>query len=185
MHRWNVKWSHRLACLAFLAVAAAAGGCNLIGTVAARTLPEPKAPAALDLRGSSASVTVTADAGQYGERAVPDADVVAMRLERHLQKTADVTISSADPQRRIVVDLSPTLSEAISASDLRSGQAAARVRVLDAQGEEIFPADGSEGHPVAIEVPRLAGSAADARRATLVALGDAIARLFYPQVAGA
>lgn len=162
-----------------------AGGCQVLGFAAARALPEPKAPAVYDLRGTSASVTVTAEAAQYGERGVVDADIVAMGVEKHLEKVRKVTVTADEPQRRIVVHLSPTLSEAISASDMRSGTAAALVRVLDDQGQELFPRDGSGGYPVRIEVPRISANARDAHRSTLLALGDAIARLFYPQVAPA
>lgn len=176
---------HRMAWLLMLLLVPAAGGCQLLGVVAAKTLPEPRAAAVYDLRGTSASVTVTADAAEYGERGLLDADAVAMRLEKHLEKTEKVTVTADEPARRIVVDLSPTNSRAISASDLRFGSAAALVRVLDAEGEELFPGDGTGGYAVRIDVPRIAGSARDARRATLLALGDAIARLFYPQVAPA
>ena len=164
----------------------AGGGCELIGLVASRTLPEPKVPAVWELEPVPTAVVVEADANIYGERAIVDADTVGLEVERVLEKRTETpVVPEMKAERRVVITLDPIGSEAVAASDLRTGSAAAWVKVVDAEGRELFPGDGSEGRYVQAQTPRIeGGDAGDLRRATLRALGGQVARLFYPHVAG-
>ena len=167
--------------------AMALGGCNVIGVVADKTMPPPRHPADYTLRPVPTLARVAADPAVSGEAGALDAEPVAIALERALQRHTKATMVS-DPARArqvIVVDLAPPSNSRIAGSDINEGSVSGRVRVLDETGRELFPADGSAGRPIQAAMPRVRTSRPDElRRATLSALGEAAAALFYPQVIG-
>ena len=175
----------RLPLLAALAATAlTVGGCGLLGLIAGRTLPRPKEPAAFDLGERPTAVRVTADEAIMGESALTEVDVVAGSLARALAKGAGATVVT-DPSRaaRVVeLELRPAGEARIIGGGYPRASAAGVVRVLDAGGGEIWPDDGSAGRAVAAEFPRATrATPGEARRAALVALGEAASRLFYAQ----
>ncbi len=170
--------------LAFtLPLAAGCAGCTAVAAVVAKTAPAETVPAAFDLGETTAAVSVRADESRIGGVAAAfDADPVLATLRRGLKARtdADVLISTAAASRIIVVDLIGDDADGVIAGPYSAGRASARVRVLDADNTELWPADGSKGRAVSASVPpATAGSAEEVRRAALRLLGAEIAKLFH------
>ena len=166
---------------AALVLLVAAAGCNVLGVVAAKALPPPKRPAAYVLGEVAVAVRVEPAPRVYGESGPTDAEAVAVATERALRDRTQATVSPADAAAKFVYAvLDPTSAQTLAGSDLRTGRAAATVRVLDADGRELWPLDGTPGRRVEVETPRTSGGDADqVRRATLASLGQSVAALFY------
>lgn len=172
----------------FLLIAAGfVGGCTILGAVAGKTLPEPKAPAAFDLGEQATAVRVVADERLLGETAaLGDTDPVLVATRRQLRERteANVVTSTADANQIVVIELLPTSERTVIGSDYSPGVAAGRVRVLDAEGEELWPRDGSAGQVVQAKLPpATAGSPEEIHREALRSLGRRVALLFYPHTA--
>ena len=176
--------ARRVCCLPIAASALLLGGCGLIGLVAGRTLPRPTEPAAYELGERATAVRVTADEAIMGESALTEVDAVAGSLGRALAGAAGATVVE-DPRRaaRIVhLEMRPANDAAIIGGGYPTASAAGVVRVLRADGSEVWPDDGSQGRAVVAAFPRATRATPDeARRAALIALGEAAARLFYAQ----
>lgn len=183
----GVRWSGirasmaRRVVLVFACASCAVGGCNLIGVTAAKTMPPPREPAAFELGQRPTAVIVTADPAISGEYAALDAETVAIALERRLKRQTKAPVVEESAARLIVrVELYPPSAQTALGSDYHSGQASARVRVESVWGQELWPDDGSEGYLVEAQTPRVrGGTPAQVRRATLRALGEQAAALFY------
>jgi hypothetical protein len=162
-------------------VALGVAGCNLLGVVAYKSLPPPRIPAAHALAEVPTAVVVRSEALISGEQGPMDAETVAITLKRALAERAEVEVVEAgQAQQRVEVDLDPPSAEGAMGSEFEQGAARARVRVVDAGGEEIWPDDGSPGYMVATTTPRVRAAApADLRRATLRALAEQVAGLFH------
>ena len=158
-----------------------AGGCNVLGLAAGRVLPPPKRPAAYELGETTVAVRVAPAPDVYGSQGPTDAEAVAIALERALRDHTKATPRPAGEAALVVsAVLDPLSNELLAGSDLRTGRAAATVRVLDADGTELWPLDGTAGRRVEVETPRTTGGdEADVRRATLQSLGQSVAALFY------
>lgn len=167
--------------LVFACTAGVTGGCNLIGVTAAKTMPPPREPAAFELGERPTAVIVTADPAISGEHGALDAETVAIALERALSQQAKARIVEESAARLVVrVELYPPSAQTALGSDYHTGQASARVRVVSVSGKELWPDDGSEGFLVETQTPRVrGGTPAQVRRATLRALGEKTAALFY------
>ena len=168
--------------LLLLCLVTLAPGCGLLGVVAGRTLPEPKVPAAFDLGEGPVAVEVTADESTMGEAAMLDADPVAVTIRRQLEAEAELEVLSDGTAERLVrVDLTDAGTAGVIGGPYADASAAAHVRVLDAGGRELWPADGTPGRLVTAELPPTNDvRPRDARRAVLVRLGERAAELFHP-----
>lgn len=156
------------------------GGCNVLGVAAYKALPPPRIPAAYELPQAPTAVLVTADESIAGGQGQLDAETLAIALERSLEGIAQVpVVAEASAVQRVEVALDPPTSSLTLASDIEHGQVGAHVRVLSADGEEVWPADGSAGHYVEVQTPRVrSADPAELRRATLHLLGRQVAALF-------
>ena len=161
----------------------ALAGCQAVAAVVAKTAPPQLVPAAFKLGDAPTAVSVRADERRVGGVAAAcDTDPVVAVLRRELRERADadIVLSSANASRLVVVDLIGDEAEGVIGGPYAPGRATGRVRVLDAEGTELWPADGSNGRAVAAGVPpATAGSAEDVRRAALRLLGAEVAKLFY------
>jgi hypothetical protein len=166
--------------LAWLFAACCLAGCNLIGVVAHKSLPPPRVPAVHELAKAPTEVVVRTEAMISGEQGPLDAETVEIALSRALVERADVDVVEQGAGQRVDVVLSPPSTSGTIGSEYEQGDAWARVRVLDAAGEELWPRDGSTGFIVSARTPRVrVTDPAELRRATLRALGDRIAALFH------
>lgn len=156
-------------------------GCNVIGVVAHKTLPPPRVPAAHELAEVPTAVVVRTDELLSGEQGPIDADALEVTLKRALAERAAVTVvEGPEAQQRVEVSLDPPSTEQTLGSDFQRGQASASVRVLDKDGVEVWPDDGTPGRGVTAVTPRIRSvDPADLRRTTLQALAIEVAALFH------
>lgn len=167
-------------------VIALVAGCNVVGVVAAKTFPEPKAPAAFDLGKRATAVRVEADERLLGETALGDTDPVLVSTRRQLRDRtkAEVVNDAAHASQIVVIELQPTDEEAVIGSNYSPGVAVGRVRVVDAEGTELWPRDGSAGRMIQAQLPpATAGAPEEMHRRALHSLGRRVAMLFYPHTA--
>ena len=178
---WRLALPVALVVALLVALLLAASGCNVLGVMAAKSLPPPRRPAAYELGEASVAVRVEPAPRIYGADGPTDAEAVAAATERALRDYTKATVRAEDAARIVGVVLDPPSAETLAGSDLRTGRASATVRVLDAQARELWPLDGTAGRRVEVQTPRTTGGDdADVRRATLRSLGQSIASLFHP-----
>jgi hypothetical protein len=157
------------------------GGCNVIGVVAHKALPPPRVPAAHELAEVPTAVVVHTDELVSGEQGPIDAETLLIALKRALAEQAGVTLVEAPAARqRVEVILDPPSAQETLGSDFQRGQASATVRVVDEEGVELWPEDGTPGRGVTAVTGRLRGvNPAELRRATLQALAIEVTALFH------
>ena len=158
-----------------------AGGCNVIGLIAGKTIPPPKAPAAFTLAAVPTAVVVRSEESISGEQGPLDAETVAITLERALAPHLDAPIvQEAMAYQRVEVVINPPSTEGALGSNIEQGHASALVRVVNEAGEELWPQDASTGFLVVAQTPRIAtNDPAELRRATLRTLAVQVAALFH------
>lgn len=156
------------------------GGCNVIGFVASKAAPPPRAPAQYELGKAPTAVVVSVDTGISGEYGPADAETLAIALERSLEQRGTRIVDESAASRIVRVKLNPPSAHTAMGSEYHSGQASALVRVVANTGTEVWPRDGSEGSLVEAQTPRVrASDPGEVRRATLQALGQSVAALFH------
>ena len=184
-----------------------AAGCNIIGAVAAKVGPEPTVPAQYVLAKdpvvvlaenyhNPASLRMESDAvaRMVGEElklndaasVVEPAKVEELRQAKgpaYRKMALDAIARAVDAKQIIYVDLERFEIEHALGSELLTGKAEARVRVVDDAGELLWPIDSAGGYPVAVKIEpqRVASGAGDqaVRQQVHGALADRIAKLFY------
>ena len=168
-----------------LAMLATCAGCNVIGFAAAKALPPPRIPAAYELGEAPTAVVVNVDSAVSGELGPMDAEKVAIGLERALRYRAGAQIATEASAAQVVrVQLGPPSVDSPMGSGYRSGAVAARVRVVRASGQELWPNDGSAGRLVELETPPMrSDNPGEVRAFTLQAIAERIGALFYSREA--
>ena len=184
-----------------------AAGCNIIGAVAAKVGPPPKVPAqyvpaqepvvvlAENYR-NPASLRMESDAvaRMVGEElklnevapVVDQSKVEELRQAKGLayrKMPLDAIARALDAKQVIYIDVERFDIDHALASEMLTGEAQARVRVVDDAGELLWPIDSAGGFPVAVKIEpqRVASGAGDqtVRQQLHSALADRIAKLFY------
>ena len=177
--------SHVLLALTLAAATPVVGGCALLTTpVAAATKVGlgPKVPAEHDLQQRPAWVRVIADEALVGTAAALASDPIAVEARRSLEAHKEVVVADrpGEAERVIIAELGVPQDEEVLGSPFTSLSAVAHVRVLDPDGVELWPADGTQGREVRVKLPADArGNPADLQRQVHRQLGRAVAALFF------
>lgn len=186
---------------------AAVAGCTIIGVAAAKLSPPPEIPpqyvlapeptlllvenynnpASLRIQGDSICRAVFDDLLASGVAPMVDPDdAAALRkrdVEAYRKMPLDAIGKAVGANQVIYVDLQSFEVTHALASELYSGAAMARVRVVGSNGEVLWPTDSAGGYPVVVKVnPRrtAAGVGEDAVRQQLTEeLALKIGRLFH------
>jgi hypothetical protein len=200
-------------CTAFagaIMLLAALLGCAL-GAIAYKLTPEPKLPAEFPLQ--PVPTLILADDAQDRSLGSIDADRLARLVEQQfvswqiapvIPQDRVVALRDADPtgfNRRSVTSIARELGaqQVISitfegveigvslGTDMPRARAAARVRVVNDQGQIVFPIDNQAGRGMMFQTPHRRGdersTARTAQGLALDGLARNIARLFRPYVA--
>ena len=206
-NRQRLKFATAILILPAIACCVAIAGCTIIGAAAAKLAPDPVIPPQYVLANeptlvlvenyhNPASMRLQADMvcraifdDLQASGVVPLVDPEAAADLRHKDSVAyrkmplDAIGKAVGANQVIYVDLvSFDVTHAL-ASELYSGAAMAKVRVVGSTGEVLWPSDSASGYPINIKVNphrTAAGVAENAVREQLTAdLAQKIGRLFH------
>lgn len=170
----------------------ATGGCAYFGIIADRAKPPEMRDAAYELAVQPTAVVINRNEAEMGAALALRADPMAIILRERLQDKTEVPIDQQSPAQTIELKLVPTGAgeSAGTFSNVHVGVAvAARVRVVDASGNEIWPLDTTDGKLVVAELPptrsRSETDPAAHIRRLYTLLGERVAMLFYRHPIGA
>jgi hypothetical protein len=202
------KFSAALLILAILpCLVVLVAGCTILGVAAAKLAPDPVIPPQYELAKeptlvlvenyhNPASLRIQADSvnralcddllANDAAPLVDTEDAAALRrkdVEAYRKMPLDAIGRAVGASQVIYVDLESFEVTHALASELYSGTALARVRVVGDNGDVLWPSDSAGGYPISVKVnPRhtAQGVAEDAVRAQLTAdLSMKIGRLFH------
>jgi hypothetical protein len=182
-------------------------GCNVVGAVAAKVGPEPTVPAQFV---PAQEPTVVLTENYYNPASLRlESDSIARLVAEELtikdvapvvslKKVDDLRQAKGPAYRKmpldaiaravgatqvVYIDLERFDIDHALASELLTGQAEARVRVVDDSGDVLWPLDSAGGYPLSVKIDpqRLAPGAGDqlVRQQLQSALADKVAKLFY------
>jgi hypothetical protein len=182
-------------------------GCTILGAAAAKLAPDPVIPpqyvlpkeptlvlvenyhnpASLRLQGDAVCRALVDDLNANEVAPLVDSDDVAelrrKDVEAYRKMPLDAIGKAVGANQVIYVDLESFEVTHALASELYAGAAMARVRVVGANGEVLWPTDSAGGYPLSVKVnPRRTaqGGGEDAVREQLTAaLSEKIGRLFH------
>jgi hypothetical protein len=201
----------RLACALFILLPSSfiliQGGCTILGVAAAKLAPDPVIPPQYELAKeptlvlvenfhNPASLRMQADSlnralcddllANDAAPLVDSEDAAALRrkdVEAYRKMPLDAIGKAVGATQVIYVDLESFEVTHALASELYSGTALARVRVVGDNGDVLWPSDSAGGYPISVKVnPRhtAQGVAEDAVRQQLTSdLSMKIGRLFH------
>jgi hypothetical protein len=185
----------------------AAAGCTILGVAAAKLSPPPVIPPQYELAKeptlvlvenfhNPASQRLQADAvcrelfedlkANDAAPLVDPADAAALRrkdVEAYRKMPLDAIGKAVGASQVIYVDLESFEVTHALASELYTGAAMARVRVVGADGELLWPTDSAGGYPVSVKVnPRRTAQGVaeeEVQQQLTTALAEKVGRLFH------
>jgi hypothetical protein len=204
----RMKWACLASCILHSAFCICLAGCNVIGAVAAKVGPEPTVaaqfvpaqepvvvlvenyhnPASLRLESDAVARLLSEELELNKVAPVVDpAKAVTLRQAKgssYRQMPIDAIGKAVGATQIVYVDLERFDVDHALASELLTGEAEARVRVVDDTGELLWPLDSAGGYPVAVKIePQRASSGGaghqQVRQQLHAALADRVAKLFY------
>jgi hypothetical protein len=192
-----------------LSILLSTAGCTIIGAVAAKVGPEPMVPAmfmpakdeplvvivenyhnpaSMRLEADNIARLVSEQLTVNGVALVVDPQkLVTLRQNQgaaYRQMPLDAIGKAVGATQIVYVDLERIDVDQALASETLTGEASARVRIVDEEGELLWPIDSAGGFPVSVKIDPQRNATGGAnepqvRQRLHASLSDRIAKLFY------